>query len=418
MANLRATLIRGGIILKGETLEPIEGEAVLIEDGWISRIGPERLFTVNPEWRVIDAEGHTVMPGLIDSHLHWFGSRSPDPMMWVMESNMLNCARAVADARRLLDHGFTAARDMGSRNGVAIKRAIDEGAILGPRTVPAHLGLSMTCGHGDVHNVPSQWLCGCSMMAFIVDGVDAVRKAVRQSVRDGADVIKIWVTGGTMSERDSLEDQHFSDDEIRTAVNEAHALRRKIAAHAEGLLGARAAIRAGVDSIEHGFVLDDECCATMAKNGTYLVATLALLDRVVNTPGVPEYAKVKARPMFADHVKSFKLAMEMGVKIGSGSDAFSEPMTPFGPYNLRELELMEEAGMAPLGVLRAATSTNAELLGLGHQIGSLEEGKVADLLVVRADLTNGVSPLTDRRNLTSIIQAGRVVPRLDEDMLA
>jgi imidazolonepropionase-like amidohydrolase len=405
-------LIRGGTILKGETLEPVTGEALLIEDGRITKIVPEKMISLNSDWQVIDAVGQTVMPGLIDAHLHWFGSRSPDPMMWVLEHKELNCVRAVADARKLLDYGFTMVRDMGSRNGVAIKRAVDEGTIFGPRTVPAHMGLSMTCGHGDVHNVPSEWLCGCSAMAFVVDGVDAVRKGVRQSIRDGADVVKIWTTGGTMSERDSLEDQHFSNEEIQTAVDEAHALRRKIASHAEGLLGALASIRAGVDSIEHGFDLDDECCGTMRKNGTFLVPTLALLDRVVNTPGVPEYAKIKARPMFETHLKSFKLAVEMGVKIGAGCDAFSEPMTAFGPYNTRELELMQDAGLTPIEVLRAATSSNAELLGLADQLGSLDEGKIADVIVVKSDLTKGVSPLTDRSNLAAIIQNGRIIPRL------
>jgi imidazolonepropionase-like amidohydrolase len=335
-------------------------------------------------------------------------------MMWALEPHMLNCARAVADARKLLDHGFTAVRDLGSRNGVAIKRAMDEGSIVAPRTLPAHFGLSMTCGHGDVHNLPSEWLCGCSAMAFIVDGTDNVRKAVRQSVRDGADVIKIWTSGGTMSERDSLEDQHFSDEEIQTAVSEAHALRRKIASHAEGLLGARASIKAGVDSIEHGFVLDEEACAEMKRRGTFLVATLALLDRVVNTPGVPDYAKRKAAPMFDRHLQSFKLAVEMGVRIGSGSDAFSDPVTPFGKYNSHEIELLQHAGLPPLEALRAATSSNAELLGLAHEIGALAPGMLADLIVVKGDLTRSAVPVTDPENLALVMQNGRRIPRLKD----
>lgn len=406
------SLIRGGVVLTGRDLGPEQGLAILVEGERIVKIAPESSITVGKGWRVIDAEGHTVCPGLIDAHVHFFGSRSPDPMMWAVESHMLNCARAVSDARKLLDHGFTAVRDLGSRNGVAIKRGFDEGSVVGPRTLPAHFGISMTCGHGDVHNLPSTWLCGCSSMAFIVDGSDNIRKAVRQSIRDGADVVKIWTTGGTMSERDSLEDQHFSDEEIRTAVSEAHALRRKIASHAEGLLGARASIKAGVDSIEHGFHLDEEACAEMKRQGTFLVATLALLDRVVNTPGVPEYAKRKAEPMFERHLSSFKLAVEMGVKIGSGSDAFSDPVTPFGRYNSHEIELQQQAGLAPLEALRAATSSNAELLGFADNLGSLEPGKLADLLVVRGDLTKDVRPVTQPENLMTIMQGGRVVPRL------
>jgi imidazolonepropionase-like amidohydrolase len=414
MADDVKVLVRGGTMLKGRTLEPVRGEAIVIDGARIASIGPERSVSGGRDWRVVDADGHTVIPGLIDAHVHFFGSRSADPMMWAIEPRMLNCARAVADARKLLDHGFTTVRDVGSQNGVAIKRAFDEGSILAPRTVPAHLGLSMTCGHGDVHNLPSTWLCGCSAMAFIVDGADNIRKAVRQTVRDGADVIKIWTSGGTMSERDSLEDQHFSDEEIATAVSEAHALRRKIASHAEGLLGARASIRAGVDSIEHGFVLDEACCAEMKAKGIFLVPTLALLDRVVNTPGVPEYARKKALPMFEAHLASFRLAVSMGVRIGSGCDAFADPVTAFGPYNLREIELLQQAGLSELDALRAATSSNAELLGLEADVGALEAGRLADVLVVKGDLTTSVSPLTDPDNLSMVMQGGLKLPRLKD----
>ncbi|MEJ0070719.1 MAG: amidohydrolase family protein [Pseudomonadota bacterium] len=414
MAESATTLIRGGVVLRGPMLEPVEGLAVVVEGERIARIARESEIAKGAGWRVIDAAGHTVMPGLIDSHMHFFGSRSPDPLMWAIEPKMLNCARAVSDARKLLDYGFTSVRDVGSRNGVAIKRAVDEGSIMGPRTTPAHFGLSMTCGHGDVHNVPSEWLCGCSSMAFIVDGADNLRKAVRQSVRDGADVIKIWTSGGTMSERDSLEDQHFSDEEIHAAVSEAHALRRKIASHAEGILGARASIRAGVDSVEHGFDLDEECCARMKQKGIFLVPTLALLDRVVNTPGVPEYAKRKAEPMFEIHLRSFKLAFEMGVKIGSGSDAFSDPVTPFGAYNIHEIELLQQAGMPALQALRAATASNAELLGVDKDVGSLEAGKLADLLIVKGKLVDDVAPLMDPKNLSVIMQGGKQIPRLKD----
>jgi imidazolonepropionase-like amidohydrolase len=155
------TLISGGVILQGTALEPMTKHAVVVEGSRIVKVAPERSIKVGKQWRKVDAAGHTVMPGLIDAHVHFFGSRSADPMMWQVEPHMLNCVRAVSDARKLLDHGFTTVRDLGSRNGVAIKRAGDEGSILAPRTIPAHFGLSMTCGHGDVHNVPSEWVCGC-----------------------------------------------------------------------------------------------------------------------------------------------------------------------------------------------------------------------------------------------------------------
>lgn len=412
MANSRTIMIRGGTCLLGPDLEPTTRTAIVIEGDRILRIAPEAEIAVGVGWRVIDADGHTVLPGLIEAHMHFFGSRSPDPMMWAIEPPFLNCARAVFDAWKVLDHGFTTVRDVGSRNGVAIKQAITEGAMIGPRILPANMGLSMTCGHGDVHNLPSEWLCGCSMMAFITDGVPNVLKAVRQTIRDGGDVVKVWVSGGTMSERDSLEDQHFNDDELTTIVGESHRLRRKVAAHSEGLLGAQAAIRAGVDSIEHGFVLDEACCARMRDKGIFLVATLALLDRVVNTPGVPEYAKAKARPMFETHLASFRLALEMGVPIGAGSDAFSDPVTPFGPYNIRELQLMVDAGMTPSRALRAATADNARLLGLDADLGTLAAGKLADILVVRGDLTQSLAALMQKSNIATIMLGGRVMPRL------
>lgn len=406
-------IIRGGTVLGGPELSATEGLAIIIEDRRIVRIEPERSVSLAADDKVIDAVGHTVLPGLIDSHLHFFGSRSPDPMMWAIEEKVQNTVRAVADARKLVDSGFTTVRDLGSRNGVAIKRAVDEGSIIGPRTVPAHFGLSMTCGHGDVHNLPSEWLCGCSYMSIIVDGPYNVRKAVRQTIRDGADVVKIWTSGGTMSERDSCHDQHFTDEEISAAVNEAHTLRRKIAAHAEGILSARAAIRAGVDSIEHGFELDEECCEEMARRGTYFVPTLSLLDRVINTPGVPEYAKSKARPMYDDHIASFRRAIETGVRIGCGSDAFSEALSPFGRYNANELLLMHKAGMPSIDVLKAATISNAKLLGLDHAIGSLEVGKLADVIIVKSDVIDNLASITQADNIAAVIQGGIVIKRSD-----
>lgn len=407
-------LIRGGIVIDGTGHDPRIRSSVLVEGERITRISAERGMALAKGWRVIDAEGHTVLPGLIDAHVHFFGSRSPDPMMWAIEPQSLNCARAVFDAWKLLDYGFTTVRDVGSRNGVALKRATDEETIIGPRIGPAHLGLSQTCGHGDVHNLPSHWLAGQSVMAHIVDGVDNVRAAVRSSIRDGADLVKVWATGGTMSERDSLEDQHYSMEELRAIVEEAHRFRRKVASHAEGLLGARASISAGVDSIEHGFVLDEEACGKMKAQGVFLVPTLVLLERVVNTPGVPEFAKQKGRPMFKAHLESFKLAAAMGVRIGAGSDAFSDPVTPFGPYNIRELQLMVNAGLTPLEAIQTATANNAELLGLDDQLGALEEGKLADILVVEEDLTQDIAPLMDRANILAVLKGGRQMPRLGD----
>ena len=410
----RPTLIRGGTLIDGTDREPQRGMAVLVEDGRIRKVAPERDLAAGNGWRVLDADGHTILPGLIEAHMHFLGSREPNSMMWVIEPPYLNCARAVFDAWKVLDYGFTTVRDVGSRNGVAIKQAVAEGAIVGPRVVPAHYGLSMTCGHGDVHPLPSEWLCGCSALAHIVDGVDAVRHAVRKSVREGADLIKVWLTGGTMTERDSLEDQHYSDEEIATIVAEAHRLRRKVAAHSEGILGTHAAIRGGVDSIEHGFELDEAACHAMKEKGIFLVATLSLLHGVVNTPGVPEYAKTKAKPMFDTHIASFRRAVEMGVRIGSGCDAFSDPVTPFGPYNIKELALMVEAGLTPLQAIRAATASNAELLGLAGEIGTIEAGKRADVLVVRGELADDIGPLMDKENIATLLKGGRDMPRLKD----
>jgi imidazolonepropionase-like amidohydrolase len=408
--------IVGGLIIDGTERDPIEPGILIIEGGRLAAVGEARHMSLPRGARRIDAAGKVLTPGLIDAHMHFFGSRSPDPREWVLEPPMLNCVRAVSDAWKILDVGITTIRDLGSRNSIALRNAVSEGAILGPRVVAAGLGLSQTCGHGDVHQLPKAWVCDGTMMAVVCDGVDAVRRVVREQLREGADLIKFWATGGTMSEKDSLEHQHYSDEEMRAIVGEAHRFGRRVAAHAEGIAGTRAALAAGVDSIEHGFELDEAVCAEMKAKGVALVATLALLDRVVNTPGVPEYAKAKARPLMTRHFESFRLAHAMGVKIGMGCDAFADPVTPFGAYNIHEFELLIAGGMTPREALIAATRTNAEILGLSGSVGTLEVGKAADFLILAGNPLDDPTVLTRPGRLEQIFLGGRPVRRRGPDL--
>ncbi|MCO5203056.1 MAG: amidohydrolase family protein [Chloroflexi bacterium] len=353
----------------------------------------------------IDCSGKYLLPGLIDCHVHITGSGDPTELNTANTTPLATRAwRAARYAEQTLMAGFTTVRDLGAADqlNIHLASAIESGLLRGPRMLAAGLGITMTGGHGS------------GFIATEADGPDAVRKAVRQQLRSGATAIKLFASGGVMTPGVDPRSPSFTEDELRAGVEEAHKAFRIVGAHAQATEGVKNAIRAGVDSIEHGFDLDDEAVADMKKQGTFLVPTLALLDRVVNTPGVPEYAKAKARPMFDTHVESFKRAVKAGVKIGSGSDAFSEAMTAFGPYNLREIELLQENGLGALGALKAATSSNAELLGNDTELGSIDAGKLADILIVRGDLTESLSALMDPDNIVVIMQGGRVIPRLKD----
>jgi imidazolonepropionase-like amidohydrolase len=407
-------VIKGGKLIDGTGAEPVEDGAVVIRDGRIVAVGKATEVKVPEDVETVDATSKTIMPGLIDAHLHFLGIRSPNQVTWVVDSPYVRSMRAVMDAWRVVDSGFTSVRDAGGMLAIFLKHAIREGSIVGPRIMAAGKAISQTAGHADWHFVPKEW--GERMMlGRIADGVADLRRAAREQLREGADFLKIMTTGGVMSEKDKPTSCQFSMDEIRAFVEEAENAGVKTASHAQGAQGIKNAVAAGIDSIEHGIFLDDECIEMMIQKRTRLVPTFAIVDAIVTKGrelGVMEVSVRKAESVQETHIENFKKAYKAGVKCGVGSDYLSDPMSPHGE-SATELEIyVKKAGLTPMEAIVCATKTNSEVLGLENDIGTLEDGKLADIIIVEGDPLSDISVLRDKKKIAGVYIGGETVPRL------
>ncbi len=407
---MTTTLIYNGTIIDGQGGDPILGGAVLIEDDRIIKVG--RDLTTPADTLKIDAGGGTILPGFIDSHVHiMFEYESPGILAQYPFS--LRFYNSVHYMRRTLDVGITTVRDAGGAD-LGIKQAQQQGLIAGPRVLISTAGLSITGGHSD------GWLpSGVNFTLFpsypgmpesIVDGVDNVRQRVREVLRAGADFIKIMATGGVLSPSDHPEFIGFSESELRAIVEEGENRRGvKVMAHAQGLDGIKLALKAGIYSIEHGIYLDEEACDMMIEKGAFLVPTLiapvGVIEMAEKTGNMPEYGIRKAQESIEAHRESITLAAKKGVKIAMGTDA---GVVPHG-VNLRELALMQQCGMSPMDVLVATTKTAAECLQLEDKLGTLEPGKLADVVITRTDPLQDLASLQEASNIALVMQDGKVV---------
>ena len=404
------TLIENASLIDGLAAEPAAGMNLLIEDGTIAEIGP----AVAPDGadEIIDAAGKTVMPGMIDAHLHLMGIRAYDPVLASIEDPFLRAARGVADVRKLIEAGFTSVRCAGSNLGVSLNAAVEEGTIPGPRIVASNLAISQTAGHGDMHMLPADWLTGPYAGSRIADGPDECRKAVREQIRAGAGVIKIMTTGGVLSEKDSPTHPQFVDEEVAAMVEEAHRVGLKVMSHAQSEVGIQLALRNGVDTIEHAIYLDAETIDLLLEKDAVVVPTFAIVDAIVNfgrAAGLPEYAMKKAEESHKAHLESIRRAFEAGVKIALGTD-FAGPAGVAHGDNAVELEiLVKQIGMSPMEAIASGTRIAAEALGLEDEIGTLSAGKTADLLIVDGDPSQDVSILKQKTAIELVMKSGRVV---------
>jgi len=370
----------------GQVFDPVSMSAsaadVVVEDGTIAAVGSG----LDGDEQV-DVSGRTLLPGLFDCHVHvmithidmWKVLQRPFSYMFY------EAERNLAATLRI---GITTVRDAGGAD-LGVKTAVEDGLIDGPRMQISIAMLSQTGGHGD------DWMAsGANVPLFVeypgspsglVDGPEEMRRKVRELIRDGADVIKVATTGGVLSARDDPRHAHFSEEELEMLVTEASKAGRWVMAHAQGTEGIKRAIRVGIRSIDHGIFLDDEAIQMMIDRGTWLVPTLVAPTGVITAAEagaqIPEASIIKAKETIDIHRESIKRAYEAGVKIAMGTDT---GVTPHGE-NLKELELMAGLGMKPGEVLRATTITAAELMGLEKELGSIEEGKRADLVVVEGD---------------------------------
>ena len=381
----------------------------LLKDAWV-RIEDDRIVEVTSGEprsgqgaRRVEAPNATLLPGLIDCHVHFAMSGGPDWLSEMKEPYALSCWRAAIHARKTLEAGFTTVRTLGGRPGAdpALRDAQVAGIVEGPRIVATNLAICMTGGHG-------AWI------GREADGPDDVRKAVREQLKAGADCIKLMATGGVMTPGVQPGSQQLADDEMRAGVDEAHKADRKVAAHAHGSEGIKAAVLAGVDSIEHGSFMTDEIISLMRERGTFYSATLCSAQGFLDAPpnSVADWAMAKAGHVRTALDASFRRAYHAGVRLVLGTDAG----TPFNRHgeNARELALMVKLGVDPLDALRAGTRNGAELLGKLDLLGTLETGKAADLVLVEGDVVADISRLCNPTSIQLVVQAGRIVHRTGE----
>jgi len=398
-----------GRIIDGTGGEPIQNGVVLIDGDKIEKVGDKKTIDIPSEAEVIDAGKGTVLPGLIDAHIHLMGARSLSPLIWISEPEPLKIARTVRYCADLLDAGFTACRDVGGY-GVYLKRAIEEGSMRGPRISSANKVLTQTGGHGDTPSMPLGYVRQYVFFSRMCDGADECRKAAREQFREGADLIKICTTGALMSEKDIPGASQFTMEEITAIVEEATRVGKIVAAHAQWSGGIKNALKAGVKTIEHGSYIDDEAIELFLKNDAMVVPTFAIFHQSVTHGaeyGMPEYWIRKVKEAQVDRQESIRKAHKAGVKVALGTDYIGGPLLPFGE-NAVELELLVNVGFTPMEAIIAGTLISAEAMQMRDVIGSLEVGKLADVIIVDGDPLKDVTFLKHANNVKVVIKGGKI----------
>lgn len=401
-------LVHAGTLLAQPGEAPLTRQTIVIRGGRIEALRPGYLdpATVGGGAQVIDLSDKFVLPGLIDMHVHLTGEIGPDSRTEALYvTTAMEALRGAHYADITLRAGFTTVRDLGSDPEAiyALRDAINAGLVDGPTIFAAGSAIAATGGHGDVDGYKPE-LLELWTPETICDGPYECRRVTREAVKFGADWIKITATGGVLSDTATGLEQQLTDDELREIIGTAHSLGVKVAAHAHGAGGINAALRAGVDSIDHGTFLDDESIALFLDTGAYLVPTLM--------PGIKLPESMEGNPFFTDDIKAkayaagaaasrnVARAYEAGVKIAFGTDS---AVTPHG-QNGEEFELMVNIGMSEMETIYAATIAAAELLTQSANIGSLEAGKVADII---ATDNSPLNDITELQNVTTVIKAGK-----------
>jgi imidazolonepropionase-like amidohydrolase len=387
----KKTILRAGRILNVHTGELKANQAIVIEGEKIAQIAPSSEIKAGPGDTTIDLPDATLLPGLIDMHTHLTFDLNSLGYQGLGISTAREALHGARNARRTLEAGFTTVRNLGAfdYSDIALRDAINDGDVIGPRIVASGPALGITGGHCDENLLPPAFHFQAEGVA---DGVEAVQHKVREVIKYGADVIKICATGGVLSKGDDPNASQYTLEEMKAIVADAHRLGRKVAAHAHGAEGVRWASEAGVDSIEHGHLMDDAAIATLKKNGTYLVPTLFLgeyMEKNMDRSDVPEYSKQKMRDVIAAMRKNTGKAFAAGVKVAFGTDA---AVYPHG-LNAGEFHVYVQLGMTPLAAIQTATINASDLLGPKYLVGVLEPGKWADLVAVDGDPTKDVTLL-------------------------
>ncbi|MBW2059203.1 MAG: amidohydrolase family protein [Deltaproteobacteria bacterium] len=392
----------GGTIIDGTGKDPVEDAVLVVHGAVIEAVGSRGEVEVPAGCEVVDVSGKTVMPGMFDCHCHVsLITMSIEKRLFTPKT--VEIFQTAQMMRRTLHAGFTTIREPGILNDIGLREAVEMGLVEGPRLVLAG-GIGQTGGHFDEYyprgvEVPL-------LEAEICDGVAEVQKAARRVLRRGFDFIKVCVTGGVASPADSPEYTEWTLEELKAIVHEASARGKAVMAHAEGTEGIKNAIRAGVRTVEHGSMLDDEAVEMFLETGTYLVPTIVVFETLVERGeemGLTPVSLAKAKRLRDTHLKSFSRAAAAGIRIALGTDAIHEEMHG---RNARELELMVRHGFTPMQALVAATKTSAQACRLDDRLGTLEAGKLASLLVVAGDPLKDISILQEPSRLLAVMKEG------------
>jgi imidazolonepropionase-like amidohydrolase len=400
-------LVRAARLLAVRTGAMLNNQAILIEGDRIKEVGPADAVAGHAprDVRVIDLRTATLLPGLIDCHTHMTADPGDYYKQLFRMSAIDEAVRAHVFAKRTLDAGFTTVRNVGAAEfiDVALRNAINEGVVPGPRMLVSTMPLSATGGHGDVNGMsPYLHFDG---FTGIANGVDQIREKIRFEVKYGADLIKVLASAGVLSEEESVGAPQYSQEELNALVEEATMWGRKVAAHAHGAEAIKRAVKAGVASIEHGSLIDDEGIRLMKERGTYLVADIYNDDYIIaeyTRLGYPQKIIDKERMVGRLQRENFKKAVQAGVKIAFGTDA---GVYPHG-WNAKQFAHMVRWGTTPLQAIQAATVNAADLLGWADRVGALEPGKYADLIAVQGDPLQDVTVL---EHVGFVMKGGQVV---------
>jgi imidazolonepropionase-like amidohydrolase len=396
-------VVKAGRLLDVKSGEILRDQAIVIENDKIVSVGAAKDANTSGA-AIVDLSQATVLPGMIDAHTHLTGNPTDFGYEGLRISVPREALIGAKNARITLLAGFTTVRNVGAGgySDVALRDAINEGDLPGPRMLVSGPALGITGGHCDNNLLPFEYHATGDGVA---DGVAAVQHKVREVIKYGADVIKICATGGVLSKGDDPNASQYTLEEMKAIVAEAHRLGRKVAAHAHGAQGVQLASEAGVDSIEHGHLMDDASIATVKKNGTYVVPTLYLMDwhrENAARTNMPDFMRKKMEVVSAQGQKNLKRAFEAGVKIAFGTDA---AVYPHG-LNAHEFSVYVRLGMTPIQAIRTATLNAADLLGWSDKVGSIEPGKWADLVAVDGDPLADVATL---QQVKFVMKGGEVV---------
>jgi imidazolonepropionase-like amidohydrolase len=413
-AQDRIIVLKAARLFDGKTKTLAPNGVVVVQGDKIVDAGTN--LPVPPDAQVIDLGDATLSPGFMDAHTHltfdYSGDYNKTRLLGVSANVSELAIRATTFARATVEAGFTTVRDLGSGFvhspefvDVALRNSINKGVIVGPRMLVATKGVGATGGHFDSTNGYRDMLFGeePGFTWGIADGPDNIRKLVRFEVKNGADVIKAAVSGGVLSLADEVDVPQFTPDEMKALVDETHRLRKKIAVHCHGDQAAKEAIAAGVDSIEHGSFVKPDTLAMMKTKGVYLTPTLMATEWIM--PKLDQYppaVQAKAKAAAAARSEMFRNAVKLGVKISLGTDA---AVFPHG-QNAREFKLMVDLGMTPADALIAGTSADADLLGILPKVGTLEKGKLADVVAMPGD---PIADITATERVSFVMKEGKII---------